>query len=161
MAAEFSLNTQMILLSKRTLWLSDGSMGFGQESDTAFSEGNTATFLKHLENLKEKINENVKRKNNIKGNKYAPRLKYFCECFHCSAAWTSLHSTDQKEIPVWWMVLLIWQKLPPLFTDSTTQQNKMKGKWGLHEVPFWLLPQLFPKQANYENACILCPSTRS
>ncbi|KAM4627826.1 FRAS1-related extracellular matrix protein 2b [Polymixia lowei] len=38
-AAEFSLNTQMILLSKRTLWLSDGSMGFGQESDTAFSQG--------------------------------------------------------------------------------------------------------------------------
>ncbi|XP_058489808.1 FRAS1-related extracellular matrix protein 2b [Solea solea] len=38
-AAEFSLNTQMILLSKHTLWLSDGSMGFGQESDTAFSPG--------------------------------------------------------------------------------------------------------------------------
>ncbi|XP_076002015.1 FRAS1-related extracellular matrix protein 2b [Genypterus blacodes] len=38
-AAEFSLNTQMLLLSKRTLWLSDGSMGFGEESDTAFSEG--------------------------------------------------------------------------------------------------------------------------
>uniref|UniRef100_A0A8D3CPH6 FRAS1 related extracellular matrix 2b n=1 Tax=Scophthalmus maximus TaxID=52904 RepID=A0A8D3CPH6_SCOMX len=40
-AAEFSLNTQMILLSKRSLWLSDGSMGFGQESDTAFSQGDT------------------------------------------------------------------------------------------------------------------------
>ncbi|KAM7412782.1 hypothetical protein PAMA_020251 [Pampus argenteus] len=40
-AAEFSLNTQMILLSKRTLWLSDGSMGFGQESDTAFSQGDS------------------------------------------------------------------------------------------------------------------------
>ncbi|RVE65021.1 hypothetical protein OJAV_G00132190 [Oryzias javanicus] len=40
-AAEFSLNTQMMLLSKRTLWLSDGSMGFGQESDTAFSQGDT------------------------------------------------------------------------------------------------------------------------
>ncbi|XP_037631902.1 FRAS1-related extracellular matrix protein 2b [Sebastes umbrosus] len=40
-AAEFSLNTQMLLLSKRTLWLSDGSMGFGQESDTAFSQGDT------------------------------------------------------------------------------------------------------------------------
>lgn len=39
MPAEFSLNTQMLLLSKRTLWLSDGSMGFGQESDIAFSEG--------------------------------------------------------------------------------------------------------------------------
>uniref|UniRef100_A0A8C3BA83 FRAS1 related extracellular matrix 2 n=1 Tax=Cairina moschata TaxID=8855 RepID=A0A8C3BA83_CAIMO len=38
-AAEFSLNTQMFLLSKKTLWLSDGSMGFGQESDVAFSEG--------------------------------------------------------------------------------------------------------------------------
>ncbi|XP_076130115.1 FRAS1-related extracellular matrix protein 2a isoform X2 [Alosa pseudoharengus] len=38
-AVEFSLNTQMLLLSKRDLWLSDGSMGFGQESDAAFSEG--------------------------------------------------------------------------------------------------------------------------
>ncbi|XP_029026542.1 FRAS1-related extracellular matrix protein 2b isoform X2 [Betta splendens] len=40
-AAEFSLNTQMILLSKRTLWLSDGSMGFERESDTAYSQGDT------------------------------------------------------------------------------------------------------------------------
>ncbi|CAJ0940824.1 unnamed protein product [Ranitomeya imitator] len=38
-ATEFSLNTQMLLLSKKSLWLSDGSMGFGQESDMAFSEG--------------------------------------------------------------------------------------------------------------------------
>uniref|UniRef100_A0A8C8SHP3 FRAS1 related extracellular matrix 2 n=1 Tax=Pelusios castaneus TaxID=367368 RepID=A0A8C8SHP3_9SAUR len=38
-AAEFSLNTQMFLLSKKTLWLSDGSMGFGQQSDVAFTEG--------------------------------------------------------------------------------------------------------------------------
>ncbi|XP_075449299.1 FRAS1-related extracellular matrix protein 2 [Ascaphus truei] len=38
-ATEFSLNTQMLLLSKKALWLSDGSMGFGQESDIAFSEG--------------------------------------------------------------------------------------------------------------------------
>lgn len=38
-AVEFSLNTQMFLLSKKSLWLSDGSMGFGQESDVAFSEG--------------------------------------------------------------------------------------------------------------------------
>ncbi|XP_054649210.1 FRAS1-related extracellular matrix protein 2b isoform X1 [Dunckerocampus dactyliophorus] len=40
-AAEFSLNTEMILLSKKSLWLSDGSMGFGQTSDTAFSQGDT------------------------------------------------------------------------------------------------------------------------
>lgn len=38
-ATEFSLNTQMLLLSKKSLWLSDGSMGFGQESDIAFTEG--------------------------------------------------------------------------------------------------------------------------
>ncbi|KAF5911534.1 hypothetical protein HPG69_018698 [Diceros bicornis minor] len=38
-AAEFSLNTQMYLLAKKSLWLSDGSMGFGQESDVAFAEG--------------------------------------------------------------------------------------------------------------------------
>ncbi|KAK7818486.1 hypothetical protein U0070_013045, partial [Myodes glareolus] len=29
----------MYLLSKKSLWLSDGSMGFGQESDVAFAEG--------------------------------------------------------------------------------------------------------------------------
>ncbi|KAK7166140.1 hypothetical protein R3I93_006042 [Phoxinus phoxinus] len=38
-AAEFSLNTQMFLLSKKELWLSDGSMGFGEGTDTAFMEG--------------------------------------------------------------------------------------------------------------------------
>ncbi|XP_051972903.1 FRAS1-related extracellular matrix protein 2-like isoform X2 [Xyrauchen texanus] len=40
-AVEFSLNTQMFLLSKKALWLSDGSMGFSQESDAAFSQGDT------------------------------------------------------------------------------------------------------------------------
>lgn len=49
MAAEFSLNTQMILLSKRMLWLSDGSMGFGQESDTAFSQGKAIISIKPLQ----------------------------------------------------------------------------------------------------------------
>eukprot|EP00062_Callorhinchus_milii_P007006 gi/632948132/ref/XP_007889422.1/ PREDICTED: FRAS1-related extracellular matrix protein 2 [Callorhinchus milii] len=38
-AAEFSLNTQMFLLNKKALWLSDGSMGFGEGSDIAFIEG--------------------------------------------------------------------------------------------------------------------------
>lgn len=38
-AVEFNLNTQMFLLSKRSVWLSDGSMGFRQEIDEAFSEG--------------------------------------------------------------------------------------------------------------------------
>ncbi|XP_076004144.1 FRAS1-related extracellular matrix protein 3 [Genypterus blacodes] len=40
-AAEFSLNTQMFLLSKKELWLSDGSMGFGEGTDAAFSEDST------------------------------------------------------------------------------------------------------------------------
>lgn len=40
-AAEFSLNTQMFLLSKREMWLSDGSMGFGEGTDAAFSDGTT------------------------------------------------------------------------------------------------------------------------
>lgn len=31
----------MYLLSKKSLWLSDGSMGFGHESDVAFAEGIT------------------------------------------------------------------------------------------------------------------------
>ncbi|XP_074131849.1 FRAS1-related extracellular matrix protein 3 [Sminthopsis crassicaudata] len=38
-AAEFSLNTRMFLLSKKELWISDDSMGFGAGSDVAFSEG--------------------------------------------------------------------------------------------------------------------------
>uniref|UniRef100_A0A8D0L5A9 FRAS1 related extracellular matrix 3 n=1 Tax=Sphenodon punctatus TaxID=8508 RepID=A0A8D0L5A9_SPHPU len=38
-AAEFSLNTQMFLLSKKELWISDGSMGFGEGTDVAFTEG--------------------------------------------------------------------------------------------------------------------------
>ncbi|KAG9351777.1 hypothetical protein JZ751_023028 [Albula glossodonta] len=35
-AVEFSLNTQMFLLSKKSLWLSDGTMGFGQERDIIY-----------------------------------------------------------------------------------------------------------------------------
>ncbi|KAM7168527.1 FRAS1-related extracellular matrix protein 3 isoform 1-T1 [Macrochelys suwanniensis] len=38
-AAEFSLNTQMFLLSKKELWISNGSMGFGEGTDVAFAEG--------------------------------------------------------------------------------------------------------------------------
>ncbi|XP_076446552.1 LOW QUALITY PROTEIN: extracellular matrix protein 3-like [Babylonia areolata] len=37
--ARFSLNTDFHLLRKRELWLSDGSMGFGEEGDAAFAEG--------------------------------------------------------------------------------------------------------------------------
>ncbi|XP_059902249.1 FRAS1-related extracellular matrix protein 3 [Gadus macrocephalus] len=40
-AAEFSLNTQMFLLSKKEIWLSDGSMGFGEGTDAAFSDGSS------------------------------------------------------------------------------------------------------------------------
>ncbi|KAM4706610.1 FRAS1-related extracellular matrix protein 3 [Discoglossus pictus] len=40
-AAEFSLNTQMFLLSKKELWISDGSMGFGEGTDVSFTEGST------------------------------------------------------------------------------------------------------------------------
>uniref|UniRef100_A0A8C0FA62 FRAS1 related extracellular matrix 3 n=1 Tax=Bubo bubo TaxID=30461 RepID=A0A8C0FA62_BUBBB len=38
-AAEFNLNTQMFLLSKKELWISDGSMGFGEGADVAFTKG--------------------------------------------------------------------------------------------------------------------------
>ncbi|NXV33419.1 FREM2 protein, partial [Rissa tridactyla] len=38
-ATEFSLNTQMFLLSKKELWISDGSMGFGEGADVAFTKG--------------------------------------------------------------------------------------------------------------------------
>ena len=37
--AEFSLNTQFHLMSKKSLWTSDGSMGFGEDSDSAFFQG--------------------------------------------------------------------------------------------------------------------------
>ena len=36
---EYSLNTQFHLLKKKELWLSDGSLGFGQGSDASFTEG--------------------------------------------------------------------------------------------------------------------------
>ncbi|XP_074087677.1 FRAS1-related extracellular matrix protein 3 [Macrotis lagotis] len=38
-AAEFSLNTRMFLLSKKELWISDNSLSFGEGSDVTFSEG--------------------------------------------------------------------------------------------------------------------------
>jgi len=38
-AAEFTLNTNFFLLSKKSLYLSDGSMGFAEDSDAAFVEG--------------------------------------------------------------------------------------------------------------------------
>ena len=37
--AEFSLNTQFHLMSKKSLWTSDGSMGFGENDDSAFFQG--------------------------------------------------------------------------------------------------------------------------
>ncbi|NWX16774.1 FREM2 protein, partial [Aegotheles bennettii] len=37
--AEFTLNTQMFLLSQKELWISDGSMGFGEGADVAFTKG--------------------------------------------------------------------------------------------------------------------------
>lgn len=37
--AEFSLNTQFHLMRKRELWLSDGSMGFGEDLDASFVPG--------------------------------------------------------------------------------------------------------------------------
>ncbi|XP_076321017.1 FRAS1-related extracellular matrix protein 2-like [Tachypleus tridentatus] len=39
--AEFSLNTHFHLMRKKTLWLSDGSMGFGEDSDVSFVPGDT------------------------------------------------------------------------------------------------------------------------
>ncbi|KAM6270253.1 FRAS1-related extracellular matrix protein 3 [Porphyrio hochstetteri] len=38
-AEEFSLNTQMFLLSQKELWISDGSMGFDEGADVAFAKG--------------------------------------------------------------------------------------------------------------------------
>ncbi|XP_077984509.1 extracellular matrix protein 3-like [Glandiceps talaboti] len=39
--AQFSLDTQFHLLAKKALWLGDGSMGFGEGSDSAFAAGDT------------------------------------------------------------------------------------------------------------------------
>ncbi|XP_028838984.1 FRAS1-related extracellular matrix protein 2a [Denticeps clupeoides] len=63
-AVEFSLNTQMFLLSKRSVWLSDGSMGFGQESDTAFSEGDTIygrVMVDPVQNLGDSFHCNIEK----------------------------------------------------------------------------------------------------
>lgn len=45
---EFTLNQQFHVLRKKALWLSDGSMGFGDGSDTSFNPGNFI-FLKYQE----------------------------------------------------------------------------------------------------------------
>ncbi len=37
--AEYSLNTEFLLLGKEMLWLSDGNMGFGDGADAAFAPG--------------------------------------------------------------------------------------------------------------------------
>jgi len=37
--AEFSLNTQFHLMKKKSLWLSDGSAGFGEGIDSSFTAG--------------------------------------------------------------------------------------------------------------------------
>lgn len=43
-AAHFSLNTNFYLLSKKSLYMSDGSMGFAEDSDAAFVEGKYEKF---------------------------------------------------------------------------------------------------------------------
>ncbi|XP_035288338.1 FRAS1-related extracellular matrix protein 2-like isoform X1 [Anguilla anguilla] len=63
-AVEFSLNTQMFLLSKKDLWLSDGTMGFGQESDTAFSQGDVVygrVMVDPVQNLGESFTCSIER----------------------------------------------------------------------------------------------------
>ncbi|XP_073730361.1 FRAS1-related extracellular matrix protein 2a isoform X1 [Misgurnus anguillicaudatus] len=63
-AVEFSLNTQLFLLSKKALWLSDGSMGFGQESDAAFSEGDTVygrVMVDPVQNLGDSFHCNIEK----------------------------------------------------------------------------------------------------
>lgn len=39
--AEYSLSTDFLLLTKEMLWLSDGSMGFAEDTDAAFAPGDT------------------------------------------------------------------------------------------------------------------------
>ncbi|KAK3521428.1 hypothetical protein QTP70_004450 [Hemibagrus guttatus] len=63
-AVEFSLNTKMFLLSKRSVWLSDGSMGFGEESDVAFSEGDTIygrVMVDPVQNLGDSFHCNIEK----------------------------------------------------------------------------------------------------
>ncbi|XP_029455546.1 FRAS1-related extracellular matrix protein 3 isoform X2 [Rhinatrema bivittatum] len=63
-AAEFSLNTRMFLLSKRELWLSDGSMGFGEGTDVAFSEGSSIygrVMVDPVQNLGDSFSCNIEK----------------------------------------------------------------------------------------------------
>jgi hypothetical protein len=62
--AEFSLNTQFMLLGKEMLWLSDGSMGFGEGTDTAFAPGDTVYGRIHVDpvqNLGDGFNMNIEK----------------------------------------------------------------------------------------------------
>lgn len=45
--AQYSLNTRLHLMRKRDLWLSNGTMGFGEDSDASFVQGGLSKALFH------------------------------------------------------------------------------------------------------------------
>ncbi|XP_054706772.1 FRAS1-related extracellular matrix protein 2-like [Uloborus diversus] len=61
---EYSLNTQLHLMRKRDLWLSNGNMGFGQDSDASFVAGDTVygrVMMDPTQNLGESFIVNVEK----------------------------------------------------------------------------------------------------
>lgn len=128
-AAEFSLNTQMILLSKRMLWLSDGSMGFGQESDTAFSQGRN-------NNKQEATKESTKKLLN---------LNKACKCNLFLSSPDSFPLFVSKEFAAWLILLL---SIFPVILQY--KNRKIKKKIGLDELAYDIfcvlsISSLFPK----------------
>ncbi|CAL1263090.1 unnamed protein product [Larinioides sclopetarius] len=62
--AEYSLNTHLHLMRKRDLWLSNGSMGFGEDSDASFVPGDTVygrVMMDPTQNLGESFFVNVEK----------------------------------------------------------------------------------------------------
>uniref|UniRef100_A0A4W4G1W9 Calx-beta domain-containing protein n=1 Tax=Electrophorus electricus TaxID=8005 RepID=A0A4W4G1W9_ELEEL len=63
-AMEFSLNTQMFLLSKRSVWLSDGAVDFVQDDGAAFSKGDVIyvrVMVDPVQNLGDSFSCNVEQ----------------------------------------------------------------------------------------------------
>ncbi|XP_041034399.1 FRAS1-related extracellular matrix protein 3 [Carcharodon carcharias] len=93
-ATEFSLNTQMVLLSKRELWLSDGSMGFGEGTDVAFSEGSLIygrVMVDPVQNLGDSFVCNIEKVFLCTGaDGYVPKYSPTNHEFGCLADSTSL-----------------------------------------------------------------------
>ncbi|XP_013413797.1 FRAS1-related extracellular matrix protein 2-like [Lingula anatina] len=95
--AEFSLNTNFHLLRKKALWLSDGSMGFGEDSDAAFGQGDKIygrIMVDSVQNLGDSFNLNIEKVFICTGKDgYIPKYDPANEEYGCVADSPNLQQT--------------------------------------------------------------------